>query len=58
MNEWLTGDFMAISTIFQSYQDDDERLCAMESGLLLERLPPRAGLEPGIARSVGQRLTY
>ena len=29
----------------------------MEPRLRLERFPPQAGLEPGTARSVGQRLT-
>ena len=30
----------------------------MESRLLLEKFPPQTGLEPGTARSAGQRLTY
>ena len=53
-------DFTSFLTVFQSYQRlefDNERLCAMELRLRPERFPPPAGLEPGTARSVGQRLT-
>ena len=38
--------------------DVNKKLCAMEPRLRLERFPPRAGLEPGTARSIGQPLTY
>ena len=37
---------------------DKERLYAVEPYLRLKRSLPQAGLEPLIARSVGQRLTY
>ena len=37
---------------------DNERLCAMEPRLQLERIPPQAGLEPATAKSVGQCFTY
>ena len=37
---------------------DNERLCALESYLRLEGVPPQAGLEPTTARSAGLRLTY
>ena len=43
--------------VFQLYQDDDsvdERPCAMEPSLLLERFLPSEGLEARTARSVGQ----
>ena len=33
-------------------------MCAMELRLRLKRSPPQAGIEPGTARSVGQRLTH
>ena len=32
--------------------------CAMEPRLRLKGSPPQAGIEPGTARSVGQRLTH
>ena len=57
----VDDDFMPLSTAFQSYQYYEGfniRLLAMESRLRLARYPPRAGLEPGTASSVGQRLTY
>ena len=37
---------------------DNERLCAMYSRLRLERFRRQAGLKPGTAKSVGQRLIY
>ena len=46
--------FNNISVIAELWLDDNERLCAMEPRLRLEKLPPRAELEPGTARSVGQ----
>ena len=36
----------------------NETLCVMELRLRSEWSSPRAGLEPGTARSIGQRLTY
>ena len=35
-----------------------ERLSAMQPRLRLKRFPPTAGLDPGIARSAGQRSSY
>ena len=49
--------FNSISVISGKWLGDKERLCAMESHLQSERLPPQVGLEPGTARSVGQPLT-
>ena len=48
---WMEG-WIAIlrHTVFQSSQDDGR--------VIMERFPPSAGLEPGSARSAGQRLTY
>ena len=46
--------FNGISVISGRWADDNERLCA----ITIERIPPRAGLEPGITLSVGQPLTY
>ena len=37
---------------------DNERLCVMVSRFTVENITPRAGLEPGTARPMGQRLTY
>ena len=37
--------------------DGNERLCAMEPRLRLERFPPQTGIESGTARSVGQLLS-
>ena len=36
---------------------DNQRRCAMEPRSRLKR-SPQAGLKPGTAKSVGQRLTY
>ena len=54
------------STSFQKYfsqirtiwAGDKEGLSEMEPRLRLKRYPSEAGLEPGIASSVGQRLTH
>ena len=37
---------------------DNEMLCAMEPPFTVEKISPRAGIELGTARSVGQRLTH
>ena len=37
MDGWITYDFTSFLTVFQSYQDDDERLCAMELRLWVKR---------------------
>ena len=50
--------FKCISVIRGQWLDDNERLCATEPRLLLERFPTHAELEPGNAGLVGQRLTY
>ena len=50
--------FNSISVIPGPWADDNERLCAMESYLQLERYPPHTGLELGTTRSVGQCKTY
>ena len=51
--------FYEFLTVFQSYQDgDNEKMCVMEPRSRLERSPPRAGLEPRTALSIGQGLTY
>ena len=58
------GAILAISRISNSISvisgrctGDNEKLCAMEPRLRLERSPPRAGLEPRTAPSIGQGLT-
>ena len=49
MNGWLA---------ILRWADDNERLCAMDPRLRLKKSPPRAGVEPETAISVGQRLTH
>ena len=51
--------FTSISTVFQSYQDDGRVImkgCVQGNPFTVEKTSPRAGLELGTARSVGQRL--
>ena len=59
MDVWITCDFMFFSTVFQSYQDDRWMIKAVCNGVtfMVEKdfaLSPRAVLECGITRSVGQ----
>ena len=39
--------FNCISAISGRWEDENERLCAIEARLCLGRLSPRAGIEPG-----------
>ena len=51
----------SISVIHVSgrYEVDNDKLCEMEPRrFTVAKMSPRAGLEPGTARSVGQRLTH
>ena len=50
--------FNSILVISGRWLDDNERLCAMELRLRLERFLSQAGIEPSPARSVYQRLTH
>ena len=50
--------FNSISVISGRWAGENKRLCAMELRLRLKNFPHQAGLEPGTARSVGQRLTH
>ena len=50
--------FNRISVISGQSEVDNERLCAIDPCLRLERFPPLTGLKPGTAGSVGQHLTY
>ena len=50
--------FNSISVISGRWADDNERLCAMDPRLRLKKSPPRAGIVPETAISVGQRLTH
>ena len=47
----MNCDCTSYSIVFLSYQDEclgaNERLCAMEPRLRLEKFLPQAGLEPG-----------
>ena len=57
----MTCDFTSFSTVFQSYQDDGQLIikgCVQWNPFTVEKSSPRAGLELGTARSVGQRLTH
>ena len=49
--------FNSISVITGRWADYDERLYTMKPCLRLKSSPPKAGSEPGTARSVGQCLT-
>ena len=50
--------FNSISVISGQWADDNDRLCTVEPRLNLKRSPPETGLEPGTARSLGQRLSH
>ena len=47
-----------ISVISGRRKGENERLCAISPRFGLEIFQLQAGLEPGTAKSVGQRLTY
>ena len=58
---WIICDFTAISTVFQSYQEDERIImkgCVQWNPFTVEKTSPRAGLELGTARSIGRRLTH
>ena len=48
--------FNSISVIPESWKGESERLCAVESCLHVKRSLSAVGVEPGIARLVGQCL--
>ena len=56
----MTCNFTSLLTVFQSYQDDKllitKGYAQWNPVLRMERSSPQAGLEPGTARSAGQRL--
>ena len=58
LDEWMTSDFASFSTVFQSYQEDGRMIMKCIQWNPAEKISPRAGLELGIARSVGHRLTH
>ena len=58
MNDLRFYALFNISFISGRWTDDNETLCAMEPCLRLKRSQPQVGIEPGAARSVGQRLTH
>ena len=51
MAGWMTYDFTSFSTVFQPYQDGDnnEKAVCNETPFTVEKISPRAGLEPGTA---------
>ena len=59
MDGWMTCDFMSFLTVFRSYQDDGRMImkgCVQWNPVYDKKISPRAGLELGTARSVGQCL--
>ena len=57
MDGWMTCDFTSFSTVFQSYLDYERLIMkGCDNGALftVEKILPRAGIELGTARSVGQ----
>ena len=52
----IFSPFKQFSVISGCWADENERLCAMEPHLGLERSPPHAGLELKTTRSVDQGL--
>ena len=59
MDGWMTGKFTSFSTVFQSYQDNEQLImkgCVQWNPI--DKISPRVGLELGTARSVGQCLTH
>ena len=58
---WMTCNFTSFSILFQSYQDDGRMImkgCVHWNPVSVEKISPRAGIELGTARLVGQRLTH
>ena len=61
MNGWMAYElcpFYGISVISGRWEEENDRVFAMEPSYWLERFPPLAGFEPGTARATGQRFTY
>ena len=59
MYEWLVIYFL--SAVFQSYQDDGKVIlkgCVQRNLVSIWKFLPQAGIEHGIATSVGQHLTH
>ena len=58
---WMTLDFTSVLTVFQLYQDDGwmimEGCVCNGKSFTVGKTPPRAGLESGTPRSIGQRIT-
>ena len=57
----MTCDFTSFPTIFQSYQDDGWVImegCVQWNPVINKRPSSKVGLEPGTARSAGQRLIH
>ena len=48
----------SISVKSGRWVDGNERVCVLEPRFTVEKISPRAGLELGIARSVGQHITH
>ena len=48
----------SISVMSGRWAVDNERAVCNGTPFMVEKISPRAGLEPGTARSVGQRFTH
>ena len=54
-------DFLSYFYVLHSYQDDEMLImkgCVQWNPFTVEKISPRAGLELGTTRSVGQHLTH
>ena len=57
MDGWMDG-FTSFSTVFQSWAEDNVRLCAMEPVYSSENFALSGAIKIGTSRSVGQCLTH
>ena len=51
----MTCDFTSFSTVIQSHQDDNKRLCEIELHLRLKIFPPSAGLEQQVSAELAKK---
>ena len=61
MDGWMTCNFTSLSIVIQSYQDNGQMImkgCVQWNPVYSLENSPRAGLELGTARSVGQSFTH
>ena len=61
MAGWMTYNFVSISTVFQSFQDDERmttKVVCNGTPFTIGGYPPPADLKRGTTKSAGQFLTY